>query len=67
MAADARLCTSSPSHDEKEKGTMGTTHTLLAAEIDRLYLEYIRQYALGKFEPYLIAALTRDPDDRART
>jgi hypothetical protein len=46
---------------------MGTTRASLAAEIDRLYLEFIQQYALGKYEPYLIAALTRDPDDRART
>jgi hypothetical protein len=30
-------------------------------------MEYIQQYALGRDEPYLIAALTRNPDDRART
>jgi hypothetical protein len=43
------------------------TRASLAAQVDRLYLEYIQRYALGKYEPYLIDALNRDPDDRART
>jgi hypothetical protein len=43
------------------------TRASLTAEIDRLYLEYIQQHALGKYESYLIDALNRDPDDRVRT
>jgi hypothetical protein len=43
------------------------TRASLVAEIDRLYLEYIQQYALGKYESYLIDALNRDADDRAQT